>query len=149
LTDRVVIADTNALYRMLSAKADRHDEHRRALGTVGHLVVSPFVLTELDYLITSRGGAEAAVAAAEFIARMVEETRFSIPDIAPHLRRAIAVMRGYRDADEGKGVGMADAMNVALAAAYQTNSIFTTDKHFRMMRPLTNHEAFRLLPDDL
>jgi hypothetical protein len=40
-------------------------------------------------------------------------------------------------------------MNVALAAAYGTAAMFTTDRHFRMVRPLTGHTAFRLLPDDL
>jgi uncharacterized protein len=36
-----------------------------------------------------------------------------------------------------------------LAAAYRADSMFTTDRHFRMIRPLTGHPAFRLLPDDL
>ncbi|WP_371102530.1 hypothetical protein [Streptomyces sp. PU_AKi4] len=40
-------------------------------------------------------------------------------------------------------------MNVALAAAYHTDAMFTSDPHFRMIRPLTGHGAFRLLPDDL
>ncbi|WP_348771312.1 hypothetical protein [Streptomyces sp. RKND-216] len=40
-------------------------------------------------------------------------------------------------------------MNVALAAAYRTDTVFTTDRHFRMMRPLTGHSSFRLLPEDL
>ncbi|MFZ4278062.1 hypothetical protein ACOZFM_35755 [Streptomyces arboris] len=44
---------------------------------------------------------------------------------------------------------MTDAMNVALAAAYRTEAIFTSDRHFRMVRPLTGHGAFKLLPDDL
>ncbi|MFD4974760.1 hypothetical protein [Streptomyces sp. NPDC058424] len=42
-----------------------------------------------------------------------------------------------------------DAMNVALAAAFRTVDLFTTDRHFRTMRPLTGQPAFRLLPDDL
>ncbi|MGR8007297.1 hypothetical protein [Streptomyces hypolithicus] len=40
-------------------------------------------------------------------------------------------------------------MNVALAAAFQTADVFTTDRRLRIMRPLTAHPAFRLLPDDL
>jgi hypothetical protein len=40
-------------------------------------------------------------------------------------------------------------MNVVLAAAFQTAELLTTDRHFRMMQPLTAHKAFRLLPDDL
>ncbi|USQ84699.1 hypothetical protein NFX46_13420 [Streptomyces phaeoluteigriseus] len=59
--------------------------------------------------------------------------RLFIPkDTAPHLRTAMAVMRGYVDADGGAGVGLVDAMNVALAATFQTADTFTTDGHFRM-----------------
>ena len=79
----------------------------------------------------------------------MEARRFEIPESAPHLRGAMAVMRGYEDADGGKGVGLADAMNVVLAAAFRTADVFTTGRHFRMMRPLTGEEAFRLLPDDV
>ncbi|MEN8653398.1 PIN domain-containing protein [Streptomyces sp. 21So2-11] len=145
----VAIADTNALYRLFTPKDPRHAAHRECLAGVGHLVVSSMVLTELDYLITERVGAKASMNALDFIARQVEARRFEIPDVAPHLRGAMAVMRGYEDAAGGKGVGLADAMNVVLAAAFQTAEMFTTDRHFRMMRPLTAHSAFRLLPDDL
>src|ERR1035441_2892094 len=46
-------------------------------------------------------------------------------------------------------IGLADAMNVVLAREFRTDVIATLDRrHFRMIRPLTRHEAFRLLPDD-
>lgn len=123
--------------------------HRDALARVGHLVVSPLVLAELDYLLTQRIGLAASLNALDFIARRTEARCFTVPDSAPHLRGAIAVMHGYADADSGAGVGLAHAMNVALAAACETSDMFTTDRHFRMMRPLTGHPAFRLFPDDL
>lgn len=145
----VAIADTNALYRLFTPKDPRHAAHRSALAMTGHLVVSPMVLTELDFLLTTRMSSSAAMNALDFIARQAEARRFEIPDTAPHLRSAMAVMRGYAEADGGDGVGLADAMNVALAAAYRTADIFTTDRHFRMMRPLAGQPAFRLLPDDL
>lgn len=145
----VAIADTSALYRLFTPKDPRHAAHRAALAHVGHLVVSPMVLTELDYLLTERVGARASMTALDFIARQAEARRFEIPDTAPHLRGAMAVMRGYGDAAGGKGVGLADAMNVALAAAFRTADMLTSDVYFRMMRPLTAHGAFRLLPDDL
>ncbi|MEV7784080.1 PIN domain-containing protein [Streptomyces sp. NPDC088106] len=145
----VVIADTNALYRLFTPKDPRHTTHREALARVGHLVVSPMVLTELDYLLTSRIGSGAAMNALDFIAGQTEARRFEIPETGPHLRAAMAVMRGYSETDGGAGVGLADAMNVALAAAFRTTSLFTRDRHFRMMRPLTGEPAFRLLPDDL
>ncbi|MEV0224160.1 PIN domain-containing protein [Streptomyces sp. NPDC050704] len=145
----VVVADTNTLYRLFTPKDPRHSAHRAALARVGHLVVSPMVLTELDYLLTERVGPKASMNALDFIAGQVESRRFEVPEAAPHLRGAMAVMRGYEDAGGGKGVGLADAMNVVLAAAFQTIDIFTTDRHFRMMRPLTGEAAFRLLPDDI
>lgn len=144
----VAIADTNALYRLFTPKDPRHAVHRDALSSMGHLVVSPMVLTELDYLLTTRVGARASMTALDFIARQVETRRFEVPEAAPYLRGAMAVMRGYEDADNGRGVGLADAMNVILASVFHTADLFTTDRHFRMMRPLTSHPAFRLLPDD-
>ncbi|WP_070195426.1 hypothetical protein [Streptomyces oceani] len=62
---------------------------------------------------------------------------------------AVAIMEGYRDADRSRGVGLADAMNVALAATYRTNRVLSSDGHFRIMRPLTGHATFELLPEDL
>ncbi|WP_328501854.1 PIN domain-containing protein [Streptomyces sp. NBC_00457] len=145
----VAVADTNALYRLLDPKLTGHEAHKKALATISHLIVSPLVLAELDYLITSRAGARKALAAARFIERNVATRRFEVPSVGPHLSSAIAVAEGYADADGGTGIGMADAMNVALAAAYRTDVVFTSDQHFRMVRPLTGHDAFRLLPDDM
>lgn len=145
----IAIADTNALYRLLDPKLTGHESHRHALAQVSHLIVSPMVLAELDYLISSRAGARKAMTAARFIERNTALRRFEVPPVAAHLSAAIAVAEGYADADQGKGIGLTDAMNVALAAAYRTEALFTTDRHFRMIRPLTGHTAFRLLPDDL
>ncbi|MEY9997672.1 putative nucleic acid-binding protein [Streptomyces sp. V4I8] len=145
----IVIADTNALVRLLDPKMTGHDEHKRAFAAIGHLVISPLVLAELDYMITTRSGVQQALTAARFIETNTARRRFEIPDIAPCLSVAIAVADGYKDADGGNGIGLADAMNVALAATYETDLMFTTDRHFRMVRPLTGHPAFRLLPDDL
>ncbi|MCT7356007.1 PIN domain-containing protein [Streptomyces sp. 15-116A] len=145
----VAIADTNALYRLLDPRLTGHDAHKKALASISHLVVSPLILAELDHLIAARAGAEKAVVAARFIERNVAIRRFEVPPVSPHLSSAIAVAEDYQDADGGKGVGLTDAMNVALAAAYGTNVMFTSDGHFRMMRPLTGHKAFQLLPEDL
>ncbi|MEW5353273.1 PIN domain-containing protein [Streptomyces sp. 16-176A] len=145
----IAIADTNALYRLLDPRLSGHEAHKKALGSISHLIISPMVLAELDYLIAARAGAEKAVVAARFVERNVATRRFEVPSVSDHLSAAIAVAEGYRDADGGKGVGLTDAMNVALAATYRTEAMFTSDSHFRMIRPLTGHQAFRLLPEDL
>ncbi|MER7959927.1 VapC toxin family PIN domain ribonuclease [Streptomyces sp. NPDC096030] len=107
------------------------------------------VLAGLGCLIAARGGAVKALAAARFVGRNMATRRFEVPPAAGHLSAAIAVAEGYADADGGKGIGLTGAVNVALAAAYRTDGMFTTDRRFRMVRPLTGHNAFRLLPDDL
>lgn len=107
------------------------------------------VLTELHYPLTTRVDPAAAMNTLDFIVGQAEARRFEISDAAPHLRSAMAVMRGYADADNGSGVGLADAMNVVLAWVFRTANVFTTDRRFRMMRPLTGEPSFRLLPEDL
>lgn len=49
----------------------------------------------------------------------------------------------------GVGIGLTGAINVALAAAYRTDAMRTTDRHLRMICFLPGHPAFRFLPDDL
>ncbi|GGX12234.1 PIN domain-containing protein [Streptomyces chryseus] len=152
MTDHVIpvaIADTNALFRLFTASSKRHEEHREALSRIGHLIVSPMVLAELDYLLTQKINASTAATALEFIAKRADAQRFEVPAVQPHLHTALAIMNGYRDLDGGSGIGLADAMNVALAAHYRTAALFTSDIHFRIVRPLDAHESFRLLPDDL
>jgi uncharacterized protein len=41
-------------------------------------------------------------------------------------------------------------MTVVLAREFRTDVIATLDRrHFRLIRPMTRHDAFRLLPDDV
>jgi hypothetical protein len=52
--------------------------------------------------------------------------------------------------DDYPGVGLANAMNVVLAREFRTDVIATLNyRHFRVIRPLTPHDAFRLLPEDI
>lgn len=145
----VAVADTNALYRLLDPRLAGHEAHKETLSVTSRLIISPMVLAELDYLVATRAGAGKAVAAGKFIMRNATLRRFEIPEVGEHLTVAVAIAEEYEDADGGKGVGLTDAMNVALAAAYRTDAMFTSDRHFRMIRPLTGHSAFRLLPGDL
>ncbi|WP_406411035.1 PIN domain-containing protein [Streptomyces sp. NBC_01614] len=149
MTIPVTIADTNALIRLLAPRETGHAEHKAAFEQMAHLVISPLVLAELDYLVTSRSSPEAALGFARFVETQRALNRFTVADIAPHLSTAIAVADGYTGARRGKGIGLADAMNVALAKAYRTDALFTTDKDFRIIQPLTGHATFRLLPEDL
>lgn len=140
----VVIADTSALIAFFNQADKHHDAVRQSIAEAGHLVVSPCVLTELDYLIATRQGPAAAAAILRYAAGRVAAGRWEVPAIGPLLLAAGAVLEDY------PVIGLADAMNVVLARESRTDIIATLDyRHFRVIRPLTRHSAFRLLPADL
>lgn len=140
----VAVADTSALIAFFNKTDKHHSTTRKGIAQVGHLVVSPCVLAELDYLVSTRQGAPAAGAIVEYVAGRVAADRWEVPGIGQLLLAAHAVLSDY------PGVGLADAMNVVLAREFRTEVIATFDqRHFRMIRPLTPHSSFRLLPDDI
>jgi predicted nucleic acid-binding protein len=140
----VVIADTSALIALFNDTDQHHRAVREGIAQTGHLVVSPCVLTELDYLIASRQGPGPAASALGYITARVAAGRWEVPPIGALLLASHTVLGDY------PAIGLADAMNVVLAREFRTDVIATLDqRHFRMLRPLTRHDAFRLLPDDV
>ncbi len=139
----VAIADTSALIAFFNDTDTHHQAVRHGIARVGHLVVSPCVLTELDYLVATRQGPRVAHDILGYITSRAASGRWEVPDIGPHLLTAHAILADYPT------IGLADAMNAALARDLRTDVIATLDRrHFRVIRPLTPHDAFRLLPDD-
>jgi uncharacterized protein len=146
MTDRlpVVIADTSALIAFFNETDKHHSAVRRGLAQAGHLVVSPCVLTELDYLVATRQGPSAAGGILAYVASRVAAGRWEVPAIGSLLLAAHAVLADY------PAIGLTDAMNVALAREFRTDVIASLDhRQFRVIRPLTPDAAFRLLPDDV
>ncbi|MFF4604562.1 PIN domain-containing protein [Streptomyces sp. NPDC001339] len=142
----VAIADTSALLAIFNRHDAEHAACRTARSRIGHLVISPMVLAELDYLVITRIGADAAIRVLDHIMEKGDLRRYEVPEVAPHLRVARALMARYKDLE----IGLTDAMNAALAAEFRTDAVLTLDReHFRVIRPLTGHACFRLLPDDL
>ncbi|MFE7194299.1 PIN domain-containing protein [Kitasatospora sp. NPDC057541] len=141
-----VVGDAGALLSCYSPAEKEHHACRAALRTVGHLVISPLVLAELDYLATKSLGADGAMRILDDIIDKCAIGRYEVPEVGAHLGAARVVMRTYSKLN----IGLTDAINVALAAEFRTDAVLTVDRrHFRAVRPLTDHEAFRLLPDDL
>ncbi|MBB4792869.1 putative nucleic acid-binding protein [Streptomyces nodosus] len=70
-----------------------------------------------------------------------------MPEITEdHLGAARSVRVRYGALD----LALADAVNVALAADYDTDAILSLDRRdCRAVRPLDHHKAFRVLPHDL
>ncbi|MEU1849454.1 PIN domain-containing protein [Streptomyces sp. NPDC019990] len=135
---------------LVTALDSAHPEHRatdEAIMAAGLLVMSPLLLAEVDHVATRELGGEAALGAVDDLRRWMSRGRVVVPEITEdHLGAAQAVRARYRALD----LDLADAVNVALAAAYDTDAILTLDRRdFRALRPLSRHKAFRVLPDDL
>ncbi|MDQ0993153.1 PIN domain-containing protein [Streptomyces sp. V3I7] len=140
----VLVADTSGLYAFYDADEPAHDACRKAVARASHLVITPLVLAELDYLISTRIDAASAQAALGHIRDRVAERRYAVPEVEPHLSTALVTMRRYPQ------IGLTDTMNAVMAAEYHTDALLTLDhRHFRKVRPLTGHTAFALWPDDL
>jgi predicted nucleic acid-binding protein len=140
------VVDASPLIAAFDTADPEHAACRQALHAVGHAVVSPVVLAEVDYRLTTGISPQAALVALRYIADKVAAGRFEVPDVGGHLHAAHTVAETYIDFP----LGLADAMNVVLARAFRTDVIVTLDrKHFRAITPLTGHRGFRLLPDDL
>ncbi|RKN06301.1 PIN domain-containing protein [Streptomyces radicis] len=143
----IVIADTSGLLAALDSTHPEHQAANEAIMAAGLLVMSPLLLAELDHVATRELGRAAAVSAVDDLRRWLARGRIALPEVSEqHLAAAQALRGRYAALD----LDLADAVNVALAADYDTDAILTLDRRdFRAVRPLGRHKAFRLLPDDL
>ena len=107
----------------------------------GPLVLSPFVLAELDYMVMREAGVRHELDILSDVAQGVYHLAdFSRSDIAA----AAAVIDRYADLR----IGIADASIVVLADRFRTTRLLTFDeRHFRAIKPLSA-EAFTILPAD-
>ncbi|MGW0469756.1 PIN domain-containing protein [Streptomyces coeruleorubidus] len=143
----IVIAGTSGLLAALDATHPEHGAANEAIMAAGLLVMSPLLLAELDHVATRELGRAAAVSAIDDLRRWMSRGRIVMPEITEsHLGAAQPVRLRYDALD----LDLADAVNVALAADYDTDAILTLDRRdFRAVRPLGRHKVFRVLPDDL
>ncbi|MDT0308424.1 PIN domain-containing protein [Streptomyces sp. DSM 44917] len=143
----VVVADTSGLLAALDSAHPEHEAANESILAAGLLVMSPLLLAELDHVATRELGRPAALSAIDDIRRWLRRGRVLVPAVTEdHLAAAQAVRARCADL----ALDLADAVNVALAADYDTDAVLPLDRRdFRTIRPLTRHKAFRLLPDDL
>ena len=136
----MIIADTSGLIAFFSESGPQHEAVAawvKANDPV--LVVSPYVVDEVDYLVATRKGVEAELAVlAELSGGAYELATMDATGLASARR----VVERYRDL----GVGAADASLVVLAQRYRTLTVLTLDrKHFSVMRPLDGG-TFKIVP---
>jgi uncharacterized protein len=135
-----LIVDTSALLAFFDTDEPDYLAVSAVLGGAAEpLVVSPYVVAELDYLLASRLGVTAELAAL----RELTGGAWDLPAIdVDALVKARAVIERYAD----QNIGVADASNVILAERYRTRTIVTLDRgHFDVLRPLSGGR-FRILP---
>lgn len=126
-----MIVDTSVLLAFFDSKEPDHAAARIVIeGCADPLVVSPYVVAELDYLVSTRIGVAAELATI----RELSGGAWELPAFGRgDLEQAASVIAKYRD----QPVGLADASNVILAERYQTRTIATLDRrHFDVLRPL-------------
>jgi uncharacterized protein len=136
----VIIADTSALLALFNQGDRAHASVTQFLDANDEaLIVSPFVIAELGYLVATRIGVEAEL-------RVLQELAggaYDLPTLtAQDLNDCAEVIRKYAD----QHIGVTDASISVLAKRYQTTSILTLDhRHFSVIRPVDGTH-FTLLP---
>lgn len=137
----MILVDTSGLLAALDSAQRRHEQAARSLaGARPPLLLSPFVLAELDYLIATRVGEPARTS---FLAEVAGGAYELQPFWEEDVQRALAVIRRHA----GLSISLADASIVVLAARHDVRDVLTLDeRHFRVLD--VNREPFRLLPAD-
>lgn len=137
----MILVDTSGLLAALDAAQRSHEDAARSLTAASPpLLLSPFVLAELDYLLATRVGERARTA---FLAEVADGAYELQAFTADDVRLAHAVIERHADL----AISLADASMVVLAARYKTQDVLTLDeRHFRVLQ--ANRKPFRLLPAD-
>ena len=135
-----MIVDTSALLAFFDTDEPDHAAVSGVLARASEpLVVSPYVVAELDYLVASRLGGPAELA-------VLHELSSGAWDLAAFGSEDLAEARAVVERHADRLVGVADASNVVLAARYRTRTIATLDRrHFEVVRP-TGGGRFAILP---
>ncbi len=137
----MILIDTSGLLAALDAAQRQHAQAAASLvAATPPLLLSPFVLAELDYLLTTRVGTAARAALLEEVERgayLLEG--FSAADV----REARAVIERHADLR----LSLADASITVLATRHGVRDVLTLDeRHFRVLT--AEGKPFRLLPAD-
>lgn len=137
----MILLDTSGLLAALDSSQRRHAEAAACLvGARQRLLLSPFVLAELDYLLATRVGERARLS----LLREVERGAYQLqPFSTEELGEARAVIERHADL----AISLADASIVVLGARHGARDVLTLDeRHFRVLG--AKKKPFRLLPAD-
>lgn len=137
----MILLDTSGLLAALDAGQRSHEESAASLTAARPpLLLSPFVLAELDYLLASRVGHAARTSLLAEVGR----SAYLLQEMTgADVVRAQAIVERHADL----GVSLADASIVVLAERHGVRDVLTLDeRHFRVLTAAG--KPFRLLPAD-
>lgn len=138
----MILVDTSGLLSALDESQRHHAECKAVLGEASSpLLLSPFVLAELDYLLMRHVGRRAQSAFLDEVGRGAYQLEpFTAADVA----RAHEVVEAFGDVE----IGLADASIVVLAERHGVREVLTLDhRHFRALR-FDGRKQFKVLPAD-
>jgi predicted nucleic acid-binding protein len=138
----LILLDTSGVVAALNRRQPQYGTVRRSLeASRPPLVLSPFVLAEVDYLLAERAGFDTQrIFLLDVASGAYELAPFDAADVAA----AVEVIERYSD----QKIGVADASIVVLAGRYRTNRVLTLDeRHFRALRTPAGGR-FTILPAD-
>lgn len=146
-----LVADTGGIVAAMNSAEPDHELYRATLESAPVAVISPLVVAEVHYLLSSVG---AHAAAHDFL----EDLAGGFYELASIASEDFAVASGLIRRYEGRmerkrrkpgSLDLADALNIVIANRYATNMILATDQDYRVATPLSGHPYFTLLPTDL
>lgn len=134
----MILADTSGLLSLYNRREPTHPSVAEAVAQEqGPFVVSPYVVAELDYLVSTRLGADAEqrvlaeLASAAYVLASVDRD---------DLRACIELISRYA------GIGVADASMLVLADRLGIDRVLTLDRrHFEVARTPSGR-ALALVP---
>ncbi|HZD22352.1 MAG TPA: PIN domain-containing protein [Acidimicrobiia bacterium] len=134
-----MIVDTSGLLAYFNRREPLHHEAVSAVEAADELIVSPYVVAEVDYLVMTRHGVEAELNVLDELSGGAwVQAEFGDPEI----RQARSVIARYPD----QRIGVTDASLVVLAHRHRTHELLSLDRrHFDVIRPLGGGR-FRLRP---
>ena len=138
----MVVVDTSGLLAALFPDQRRHAECAHILAAMeGPFLLSPFVLAELDFLVSKLASVDSEL---RLLHDVASGAYTLVPFAAGDVEEARRLIERYSDL----GIGLADASNVVLADRHRTRDILTLDeRHFRVMTG-PGQRPFRILPAD-
>ncbi|MDR1513941.1 MAG: PIN domain-containing protein [Propionibacteriaceae bacterium] len=145
------MADSGGIIAALDLGNPARARFAAVLESATRVYLTTAVVAEVHQILVSRNQAAAAVA----FLRDVSAGAF---DLVPIERADLGVAADLivkyggqmrRKRPKPGSIDLADALNVVAAARVDTNLILALDQDYRVIRPLTAHPAFALIPQDL